>query len=303
VGGVILNAQYSSEQIASLLSMDTPALGLTGVFLLVVVVPFLVIVFGNMYCGYICPFGVAQELLGCIVPARFRQPIDTERMQKARFVKYCVLFVFIMVFFLSRNRVTLAADPLISVFDFRFSISGLWLAFVGGSAERGWIWLIVAVALAGVIFYPRFWCRYVCPVGAFLSLFNNVVILKRYLPAKRFGRCEFGLTAKDQMDCIYCDRCRYSTKPVLKEEVLPASEYAPRSLLSRYFVVSVLAVAIFVSAISVNTFLKTVPVGLESAALVSSAGQPRDVDLQRVRSMIEQKQLSDREAEFYKKVE
>jgi hypothetical protein len=171
-------------------------------------------------------------------------------------------------------------------------------------------------------------------VGAFLSLLNNVVILKKYLPAKRFGRCEFGLTAKDRMDCIYCDRCRYEAKAVLsvwarpvkalvsaeravagkafvgawpsrdrKEEVLPAGEYVPGSLLSRYFVVSVLAVAIFVSAISVNTFLKTVPVGLESAALVSSAGQPRDVDLQRVRSMIEQKQLSDREAEFYKKVE
>ena len=64
VGGVILNAQYSSEQIASLLSMNTPALGLTGVFLLVIGVPLLVIIFGNMYCGYICPFGVAQELLG-----------------------------------------------------------------------------------------------------------------------------------------------------------------------------------------------------------------------------------------------
>jgi hypothetical protein len=132
-----------------------------------------------------------------------------------------------------------------------------------------------------------------------LSLFNNVVILKRYLPAKRFGRCEFGLTAKDRMDCIYCDRCRY----IVKEKVLPAARYAPMNLLSRYFVVGVLVVAIFVSAISVNTFLKTVPVGLESATLISSAGQPRDVDLQRVRSMIEQKRLSDREAQFYKKVE
>jgi predicted membrane-bound spermidine synthase/Na+-translocating ferredoxin:NAD+ oxidoreductase RnfG subunit len=302
MGGVILNAQYSSEQIASLLSMDTPALGLTGVFLLVVVVPFLVIVFGNMYCGYICPFGVAQELLGYIVPTRFRQPIAIEKMQKARFVKYCVLFVFIMVFFLSRNRATLAADPLISVFGFRFSISGLRLAFAGGIAEGGWIWLIVALALAGAIFYPRFWCRYLCPVGAFLSLFNNVVILKKYLPAKRFGRCEFGLTAKDRMDCIYCDRCRYDRREMIDEGRRTIDE-RQETRNERRFMVGVLAVAIFVSAISVNTFLKTVPVGLESATLVSSAGQPRDVDLQRVRSMIEQKQLSDREADFYKKAE
>jgi hypothetical protein len=39
------------------------------------------------------------------------------------------------------------------------------------------------------------------------------------------------------------------------------------------------------------------------AAFVSSAGQVRDVDLQRIRTMIEQKRLSDREAEFYKKIE
>jgi len=298
VGGVILNAQYSSEQIASLLSAHTPAPGLTGVFLLVVGAPLLIIIFGNMYCGYICPFGALQELLGYIVPERFKPPLGAERMQKARFVKYAVLFVFIIVFFLSRNRVTLAADPLISIFNFRFSITDFQLTWQTS------MWLIIAVAVAGAIFYPRFWCRYLCPVGAFLSLFNNVVILKRYLPAKKFGRCEFGLTAKDHIDCIYCDRCRYRAKGALKEEVLPDSVYVPTNLLSRYFVVGVVVVAIFVSVISVDRFLEVVPVGVDySATLVSSAGQPRDVDLQRVRSMIEQKRLSDREAEFYKKVE
>jgi hypothetical protein len=233
-------------------------------------------------------------------------------MQKARFVKYCVLFVLVILFFLSRNRATLAADPLISIFSpLAMLRTGLRLASVGATVRSGWMWLIVAAAVAGAIFYPRFWCRYLCPVGAFLSLFNNVVILKRYLPAKRFGRCEFGLTAKDQMACIYCDRCRYSTKLVLKEEILPAGKYAPMSPLSRYFMVSVLAVAILVSVISANKFLEVTPVRFEAAASVSpahlslpkSAGQPRDVDLQRVRSMIEQKQLSDHEAQFYKKAE
>ena len=312
VGGVILNVQYSSEQMASLLSMDMPALGLTGVCLLVVGVPLLVIIFGNMYCGYICPFGAAQELLGYIVPARFKQPITTGKMQKARFVKYCVLFVFVILFFLSRNRTTLAADPLISTFSPSTMLrTGLRLASVDVTITSGWIWLIIAAAVAGAIFYPRFWCRYLCPAGAFLSLFNNVVILKRYLPAKRFGRCEFGLTPKDQMDCIYCDRCRYSAQPVSKEDVLPTGAYAPVSPFSRYLVVSVLAVAVFVSAISANKFLEVTPVRLEPVVSVSparlslpaSAGQPRDVDLQRVRSMIEQKQLSDHEAQFYKKVE
>ena len=117
LGGIILNTQYSSEQIVTLLSVHTPALKLTGAFLLVIGVPFLVIIFGNIYCGYICPFGAAQELLGYIVPGRFKQPIPPESMRKARFIKYVVLLVLIIVFFFSRNRTTLAADPLISFFN------------------------------------------------------------------------------------------------------------------------------------------------------------------------------------------
>jgi len=298
VGGIILNAQYSSEQIATILSLHVPATGLTGAFLLVAAIPLLIIFFGNIYCGYICPFGAAQELLGYVVPDRLKHPITLEKMRKARFVKYVVLFIFIILFFSSRNRSTLATDPLISFFNLRF-----------------WKWsmiVIVTAALIGSAFYVRFWCRYLCPAGAFLSLLNNVIVLKRYLPAKRFAKCEFGLTAKDHLDCIYCDRCRYSrqkTEDRRQNAVTHAIrktqyEIAPLKLLSRYFVVVVLAVAALVSTVSISRFLQVIPGGLgQPAVLAPSGGQPRDVDLQRVRTLIEQKRLSDREAEFYKKVE
>jgi len=290
VGGIVLNAQYSSEQIATILSLHVPAVGLTGAFLLLVGVPLLAILFGNIYCGYVCPFGAAQELLGYVVPRRFKQPISIETMQKARFVKYVVLFILIMVFFFSRNRTTLASDPLISVFALHFWQFALLL--------------VAGVALIGSLFYVRFWCRYLCPVGAFLSLLNKVVILKRYVPAKRFGKCEFGLTAGDHLDCIYCDRCRYPRKAAAKKELPLHPDYVPAPLLSRYFVVGVLVVGVLVSTASVSRFLQVVPVSSDySATFVSSGGQPRDVDLQRIRTLIEQKRLSDHEAEFYKKVE
>ncbi|UCE99547.1 MAG: 4Fe-4S binding protein [Planctomycetota bacterium] len=297
VGGLILNAQYSSEQMATILSLDGPAAGLSGAFLLVVVVPLLVIIFGNIYCGYLCPFGALQELLGYVVPRRFKQPIPAGKVGKARFVKYVVLFVFIMVFFVSRDRTTLAADPLISIFNLQLSVSGFQLAIANWQFS---MLLIVAVALIGSIFYTRFWCRYLCPVGAFLSLLNSVVVLKRFLPAKRFGRCEFGLTPKDKMDCLYCDKCRYEGYKVT-EELRPL---VPLKGLSRYFVVGVLVVALFVSAVSVNRFFHVVPTGFVQPVIsASAAGQPRDVNLQRIRTMIQQKRLSEQEAEFYKKVD
>jgi uncharacterized protein with FMN-binding domain len=304
VGGIVLNAQYSSEQIATILSLHTPAAGLTGAFLLVIGIPLLIIFFGNIYCGYICPFGAAQELLSYIVPERFKQPVATERMRKASFFKYVVLFVLIIVFFVSRNRTTLAADPLIEIFnlqsfDFaqdRFSIYDFQLANVNRQLS---ILLIVTIGLTGSVFYARFWCRYLCPVGAFLSLLSNVAILKRYLPAKRFGKCEFGLSAKDQIDCLCCDRCRYERR----KSTQPLMPYTLMKLLSRYFVVVVLAVVILVSTVSVSRFLQVIPAGLEYPTALAAGGQPRDVDLQRIRTLIRQKKLSDQEAEFYKKVE
>ncbi len=290
LGGIWLNTQFSSEQIATALSFRTPAVALSGVFFLVVGVPLVVILFGNIYCGYICPFGAAQELLGQIIPRRFKPSLTKEKMRLPRFVKYVVLFILVLVFFLSRSRTTLGTDPLISIFSPHF-----WGVF---------LLVVVGVALVGSVVYTRFWCRYLCPAGAFLSLLNHAAILKRYLPAKRFGKCEFGLTPKDRLDCIYCDRCRYQPKALPTQEVLPRPGHTPAGLLSRYFVVGVLAIGTLVSVVSVRRFVEVVPAGMErQAAFVSSAGQIRDVDLQRIRTMIEQKRLSDREAEFYKKID
>jgi predicted membrane-bound spermidine synthase/Na+-translocating ferredoxin:NAD+ oxidoreductase RnfG subunit len=282
VGGIILNAQYSIEQIATFLSLHTPAAGLSGAFILVAGIPLLVIIFGNIYCGYICPFGAMQELLGFIVPQKYKPAIPAEKMQKARFVKYIILFVLLMVFFLSRNRTTLTSEPLISIFNLRLSILDFNLI----------IFLISAAALVGSAFYTRFWCRYLCPVGAFLSLFNNVLLLKKYLPAKKYGKCEFGLTSTDKMDCLYCDKCRYEKIKSRKTQKT-----------AKVFLPYILMIAVFISAVSISRFLQVVPAGFDRVAISAAAGgQPRDVDIQRVRKMIQQKKLSDKEALFYKTV-
>jgi spermidine synthase len=275
IGGLLFNTQYSTEQIATILSLHSPAAGLSAAFLLVVGAPLLAVLFGNIYCGYLCPFGAAQELLSYIVPARFKHQPSIEKMQKARFVKYVVLFILIIAFFISRDRTTLTPDLLISIFNLKSTIL-----------------LIAAIAILGSLFYGRFWCRYLCPAGAFLSLFNALALLKRYFPAKRYARCEFGLTAGDRLDCIYCDRCRYQKKPL--------AEPAPQSTVLTWAVIA----AIFVSAVSVNIFLQTIPSGIEQpAASAISGGQPRNVDLKLIRTMIDQKRLSEKEAKFYKKLE
>jgi hypothetical protein len=41
----------------------------------------------------------------------------------------------------------------------------------------------------------------------------------------------------------------------------------------------------------------------EPASATAAAGQPRDVDVRRIRMLLEQHQLSDRKAEYYKQLE
>jgi len=284
IGGIWLNAQYSSEQIVTILSGHTPAVAVTGAFLFIIGIPLLVIIFGNLYCGYICPFGAAQELLGYILPGRFKPRISNESMRKARFVKYVILLIVVIVFFASRDRTTLVADPLISVFGIRFAT---------GDFRSALLFAVVA-ALLGSLFWPRFWCRYLCPAGAFLSLLNHVAILKRYLPAKKFGRCQFGLTGKDNADCIQCDKCRFEKFDIAATK---------KQQFAGAFAACVIIVALFISAVSADRFLKVIPAGAETVAVSASGGQPRDVDVQRVRTMIHEKKLSDKEADFYKQIE
>jgi hypothetical protein len=280
-GGIILNAQYSTEQITGLLSGRFPSFALSGVFLLAVGAPVFAVIFGNYYCGYICPFGAAQELAGYILPQRFRLHLPKDTMRWARFIKYIVLFIFIAVFFIFRNHAALTADPLIEAFSRALPKLLLWIA---------------SIALIGSVVFVRFWCRYLCPAGAFLALLNGVALLKRLTPAKKFGRCQFGVTGKTQLDCICCDKCRYEWKPPSKEKS------APR-FLARYFLVHVTLTAIFISAVSLSNAWQTLSTEMALSAAAGSAGQIHDVDLDKIRTLIRQEKLSDRQADYYKKVE
>jgi predicted membrane-bound spermidine synthase/Na+-translocating ferredoxin:NAD+ oxidoreductase RnfG subunit len=281
IGGIIFNAQFSTEQIASLLSLTVPLAVPTGIFILTVGAPLLVLFFGNIYCGYLCPFGALQEFVGYVLPARFRPVLSREQMQKGRFVKFVVLFVLIVAFFLSRNHNTLAVDPLIKAFSFSH-----WGAFIPVAA---------AIAIVGSLFYSRFWCRYLCPAGAFLSLFNKIAIFSRYIPAKQYTNCEYGLSFNDKLDCIYCDKCRYERKPVVAE--------ASAGFGSRYFLPMVLIIALGVSILSIKSFVRELPAPANAAAAEASGGQPRNADLQQIRTMIRENKLSEHQAEYYKKAD
>jgi len=173
------------------------------------------------------------------------------------------------------------------------------------SAQDGVLLLVFSIiAIAGAFFYTRFWCRYLCPAGAFLALLNRAAFLKKYLPAKRYGRCDFGLTAAEHSDCIHCDRCRYVIN-VPREKASSSDTDSINQPLARYFLPIVVAATIFLSAATIKIALKNIPESYSPPKTTISAGigRARDVDIEQIRKMIKENKLSDKEAEYYRKIE
>ena len=163
IAGVYLNLQYSAQHVYSLLGAAVPGDLLSGPFFLVALVPLIVLVFGNVYCGYLCPFGALQELVGEFRPARLAAGPDERSWRYARAVKYLLLFTAAAAFAVFRDCGLISADPLTTFF----------------SSVRTRPILILGLAMLVLsVFYRRFWCRNLCPAGAFLALLNGVRLLQ-----------------------------------------------------------------------------------------------------------------------------
>jgi polyferredoxin len=91
----------------------------------------------------------------------------------------------------------LRADPLTTVFS---------------RLREPWVLLLAAATIVLSFFYRRFWCRNLCPVGAFLSLLNIKNPLGRWFAEPRPGHCDMGVRRADEADCLRCDRCRHAAK-------------------------------------------------------------------------------------------
>jgi hypothetical protein len=192
--GAWLNLQYSTHHVMSLLSLRIPTQWFGGPCLLIVGVPLLAVWFGNIYCGYVCPFGAAQELFGDTRPARLTFDPGKRVWGYGRSLKYALLFLLVLVFAATRDFAVLSADPLTTLF------SRLW----------DWPTLTLAGVVLGLSFpFRRFWCRSLCPAGAFLAMVGGLRLGRLWMPRVDPVRCDLGVRTKSELDCLSCDRCRH----------------------------------------------------------------------------------------------
>lgn len=137
---------------------------------------------GRLICGFLCPFGLIQELLHKIPGKKIKKG---QWSRKLSWLKYAVLAVFVV------------AIPLWYAFTSGYPLPGFCKYICpAGTLEggiplvamreeyrslAGWLFtwktgLCAAILLLCVFCYRAF-CRFLCPLGAIYSLFSRVALL------------------------------------------------------------------------------------------------------------------------------
>jgi len=178
----------------------------------------------GVYCGWLCPFGALQELLNAAAKRLGVRQISVPQGLHERLwvIKYTLFLAILALSFYSMHDALILAEAE----PFKTAIS---LRFV-----RAWPFLLfVAVLLGAGLFIERFYCRYLCPLGAGIGIPAKLKIfdwLKRRPQCGRECRlCETKCTvgAIDPLgrinpnECVLCMRCQVimndgTTCPVLK---------------------------------------------------------------------------------------
>ena len=169
------------------------------------------IIFGRTFCGWACPFGTLHDILG---PRNRRKEIKT---QNYWYIKYAILFLALLLAWYALDTIFCKFCPSGSLFaaiPFR--------VFYPEAAEFGFFFYIhmitLALTIVLAILISRFWCRYLCPLGAVAGAFNKVSILTIEWNEEKCQNCEdclktckMGITKMEDIgrstDCILCGRC------------------------------------------------------------------------------------------------
>lgn len=159
----------------------------SSAFVLMGIVFTLTLLFGPVFCGWICPLGSIQEWVGTIGRALFGKRYNTfvpKRLDKIlRYLRYVLLAL--VLYNTARTGMLLFAnvDPYFALFHF----------WTGETAIAAL--LILGITLVLSLFVERAWCKYACPYGAMLGLFNPIRIFK---------------IKRSEASCISCGLCDQS---------------------------------------------------------------------------------------------
>lgn len=155
------------------------------------------VLFGRLICGFLCPFGWFQDLLHKIPGKKF----STEKLKPLRYLKYVILVVMVGLLPVLVTNVVGMGDPFFCKYlcpqgvlegALPLSAANPSIRAVLGKLFTWKSSILVMVILLSILFYRPF-CKWLCPLGAFYSLFNRVSLMQIRV---------------DEDKCVGCGKCR-----------------------------------------------------------------------------------------------
>ena len=200
------------------------------------------VVLGRLICGFMCPFGLVQDLLHRIPSPKLKVPKKIDK--PLRYVKYLMLIfpVLLLPVFLTNAfgmappyfcklicpaGILQGAFPLMALNESLREAAGLLFQ---------WKVLILFIVVVLSIVMARPFCKYVCPLGAFYGLFNRFSFYQLHLDHSRCTSCRTCerncpmdveiLKNINSAECIRCGTC----KSVCPESVIDIKSLRKRQV-------------------------------------------------------------------------
>jgi ferredoxin len=188
----------------------------TGTVIILVVTVLIAIFFRRSFCGLLCPFGALQELFARvgkkILGKRPAVPVRADKY--LRYLKYAVLVLTVFMAWRLGRLWMSSYDP--------YAAYGHITAIPATLAEDplsiiGFI--ILGVTLIGSFVYDRFFCKYLCPAGAFYALLGKISPTKIERSNELCVHCNLCTRAcpvnldvakmdcVTSMECLNCNEC------------------------------------------------------------------------------------------------
>lgn len=223
------------------------------IFLFISVLSFLI---KKSFCSYVCPIGFLSEILSKIHFKLFKAGLRVNKFidYPLRLVKYGLLVFFIYTIFFKMSDFAIK-QFLYSSYNIIADIK--MLTFFTDLSMTAAITIVSLIILS--VFIKNFWCRYLCPYGAFLgflSFFSPFKIRRYEKSCISCGKCDKVCPSSINVsksrniisdECFACGKC---------VDVCPSKETLSLSLPGKRFKlkpVSVCFIAIFI--FSGGTFL------------------------------------------------
>lgn len=179
---------------------------------------------GRFVCGWLCPFGLVQELLHKIP---FPKKLKTFKGDKLlRKLKYVILVVFVILLPMFLVDLLGQGAPYFCklICPVGTLEGGIPLTILNESLRGaiGWLYtwkvaILAVVLVLSVIIYRPF-CKYICPLGAIYSVFNPISVFRYRVDKEKCVGC--GACAKacgmgcdpvqnaNHAECIRCGKCK-----------------------------------------------------------------------------------------------